>query len=187
MKTHGKRTKRVAFEILPHPEAAPSKKPRGKKSLKNVIGKHIKSGSTVVSDGWLSTQTAAEELNLSSSTCNPAKGCRDLATGVHSNDAESEISRIKLWCRSKWSKVRTVNLKSQLRKKQNLDGKVAEYLLQTNVGDGMKVPMGVLLEAFATASQSCSWKPVLLSDVRQTKSVAQVVFIIIMMMVVERW
>ena len=39
-----------------------SKKPRGKKSLRNVIGKHIKSGSTVVSDGWLSTETAAEEL-----------------------------------------------------------------------------------------------------------------------------
>ena len=48
------------------------------------------------------------------------------ATGVHSIDAESEISRFKLWCRSKWSKVRTVNLKSQLRKKQKLDGKVAD-------------------------------------------------------------
>ncbi|CAE7503147.1 unnamed protein product [Symbiodinium sp. CCMP2592] len=162
VKTHGKGTKRVALEILPHPEAAPSKKPRGKTSLKNVIGKHIKSRSTVVSDGWLSTQKAAEELNLSSSACNHAKGFRDLATGVHSKDAESEISRFKLWCRSKWSKVRTVNLKDQLRKKQKLDGKVAEYMLQTNVGDAMKVPMGVLLEAFAIASKSCNWKPVLL-------------------------
>ena len=44
------------------------------------LGFRTKYQSTVVSDGPLSTQKAAKVLNLSSSVCNHAEGCRDLDT-----------------------------------------------------------------------------------------------------------
>lgn len=73
---------------------------------------------------------------------------RSKKTGVHSNDAESEFGRFKLWHRLKYSRMRTLNTKDQAAKKTHMDGHVAEYVLQTNAGEKMRLNMKLLLEAF---------------------------------------
>jgi hypothetical protein len=55
------------------------------------------------------------------------------ADGTHTNDAESEVARFKLWSRGKWSTVRTVNSKSSVKKQAVLKKHVDEYIVQTNL------------------------------------------------------
>ena len=94
-KTHGKGTKRVAaFRLrLDHPETALEKKPRGAASISKVLSEHVKPGSKIASDGWISTTKAAKDIGLKMlGTCDHGANFRNPKTGVHSNDAESEVA-----------------------------------------------------------------------------------------------
>ena len=64
VKTHGKGTKRVAASVLDHPETALQKKPRGAASISKVLSEHVKPGSKIASDGWISTTKAAKDSGL---------------------------------------------------------------------------------------------------------------------------
>lgn len=65
--------------------------------------------------------------------------------GTHSNDAESEVARFKLWRRTKWSKVRSTSSTSTAKKLKHLNTKVTEYVVQINGGSGMKMPMSLVM------------------------------------------
>ena len=92
-KTHGKGTKRVAASVLDHPETALEKKPRGAASISKVLSEHVKPGSKIASDGWISTTKAAKDIGLKMlGTCDHGANFRNPKTGVHSNDAESEVA-----------------------------------------------------------------------------------------------
>ena len=83
------------------------------------------------------------------------------AGGTHTNDAESEVSRFKLWSRGKWSKVRTLNSRSSEQKQTVLKKHVDDYyVLQTNVGDQMMLKMSHLMEAFRLLDGGHGYKPV---------------------------
>ena len=53
-------------------------------------------------------------------------------TGVHSNDAESEVARYKKWHCSKWTSVRTLNTKDQAKKQNHPEGKISCNVLPNN-------------------------------------------------------
>ena len=58
--------------------------------------------------------------------------------GHHSNDAESELARFKLFLRVKYDYVRTSNAKETVAKDRNMELKLAEYIFYTNVGNKME-------------------------------------------------
>ena len=80
-------------------------------------------------------------------------------TGVHSNDAESEVARYKKWHRSKWTSVRTLNTKDQSTKQKHMKGKISEYVLQTNIGDAMQVDMATIMQALSKLAGEQTWQP----------------------------
>ena len=162
-KTHGKGTKRVAaFRLrLDHPETALEKKPRGAASISKVLSEHVKPGSKIASDGWISTTKAAKDNGLKMlGTCDHGTNFRNPKTGVHSNDAESEVARYKKWHRSKWTSVRTLNTKDQSTKQKHMKGKISEYVLQTNIGDAMQVDMATIMQALSKLAGEQTWQPV---------------------------
>ena len=95
------------------------------------------------------SEAVCDDLGHKNPTCNHAQNFRNKKTGVHSNDAESEMARFKKWTRSKWTATRTVNSKSAAKKKAHLHKHVQEYILQTNLGKDMAVTMSTLVAAFA--------------------------------------
>ena len=105
--THENGLKRITFTLLPHRDVAPNRKPRGLTSIKNVITKHIKKKSFLVFDGWKSSSAAATRLGYRfAPPVNHSKAWRDRETGFHSNDVESENSRLKTWLRQRYTKLR---------------------------------------------------------------------------------
>jgi len=62
---------------------------------------------------------------------------RNPETGIHSNDAESEWARLKLFLRAKYSYARGPGRggpKAEGVQEENVELNVAEYLYYTNVG-----------------------------------------------------
>ena len=146
-RTHGGRlAKRVAATVLKHPKQAVAGKPRGGKELARVIKHHLKEGSRVVADGWKGTEEACRLTGHELRQCQHKDSFR-APDGTHSNDAESEVAKLRLWWRTKWSKVRTKNTRDAQLKQRHLQGHLAEFVLQTNLGDGMQLPFRVLLAA----------------------------------------
>ena len=159
--THGAGTKRVAAAVLPSSSSASDKKPRGHDLIKQALQRHVLPKSKVTADGWRATQSACKSLKIPLKQVNHANTFRG-KDGTHSNDAESEVARFKLWSRGKWSKVRSTNSKCTAKKQAKLQAKVAEYVVQTNSGCDMKLPMSIILEAIRLHSKSKKWSPVLL-------------------------
>ena len=106
-KTHANGTKRSVFSVLPSPSVAEEGKPRGWKSTIGVIKKHVKKGSHVVKDGWKGTTAAVGKAPEMRYKLLPVvvhqKHFRDPKTGLHTNDAEAEINRLKQWLRKKYA------------------------------------------------------------------------------------
>ena len=75
------------------------------------------------------------------------RGARKGDAAKAKKSKESEVARFKLWPRSKWSKLRSTNSKCTAKKQAKLENKVAEYVLQTNLSQDMRLAMSVVLEA----------------------------------------
>ena len=129
--------KRVTFRILPRKSEAEDHTPRGLGEIKHTIADRIAKGSTVVSDGWSSTVSALRELGYK----HPPPvvhedGYRDLKTGFHTNDAESENSRLKGKNRKRYGKL-LLN-----------ENELAEYTFYINIGSTMpKVLEGLAMSS----------------------------------------
>ena len=109
--------------------------PRGFDEIHDTIESRIAKGTTVVSDGWSSTVAALKELGFKGP---PAvvheDGYRDVKTGFHTNDAESENSRLKRKNRIRYGQL-------QLNEKE-----LSEYCFYVNLGSSMsKVMEGLAL------------------------------------------
>ena len=78
-----------------------------------------------------------------------SKGSRNPDTGVHSNDAESEFARFKLFVRVKYGYMRATNATDKVKKDRALELKLAEYVFYTNVGRDMQH----IMAAFAYSGQ----------------------------------
>ena len=134
-KSHKNHTKRIAMTLLPRKADAPENKPRGKESLLKVMQKHLMKKSLTVADDWTATPVAVKAAgSIVKGTVNHTKNWRNPDTGVHSNDAESEFARFKLFLRVKYDFVRMNNSKDKARKDRALELKLAEYVFYTNVG-----------------------------------------------------
>lgn len=106
VKTHGAGTKRSVFQLLPKPTRAVDGKPRGTEAIKEQLRLHVRKGSTLVADGWKATEKGVKALGYRMAP--PVKhnlNFRDPLTGYHTNDAESEINRVKAWTRRKYAKL----------------------------------------------------------------------------------
>ncbi len=75
------------------------------------------------------------------------------------------MARFKLWSKAKYSFVRTTNSLNAKKKGSANSGKVSEYVLQPNEGEGMKVSMDTVLRAHALFSGAAE-KPYTSKDVR---------------------
>ena len=96
------------------------------------------------------TKPAAQRAGLTvKGQVNHSKWFRDPATGVHSNDIESEWARFKLWYRRKFAYMRASNHTSHAKRRQLLEDHVVEYVYYTNVGQSM----GAVMKAFVGATK----------------------------------
>lgn len=109
--THANGLKRFTFAWLPKQEDAPRGKPRGLDSIKNVINSRVVRGSFLVFDAWRSTVSAVPQLGFKHAPpVNHSKGFRERTKGFHSNDIESEFSRLKTWSRHRYGKLQLADL-----------------------------------------------------------------------------
>ena len=93
--THDNGRKRFTFHIMYLPKTAPDGKPRGIKSTKKAILKCISPKACVAHDKWKASSPALADIGFNAPPVNHSQGWRDRATGFHSNDIESEFSRLK--------------------------------------------------------------------------------------------
>ena len=84
--------------LLPDEAEAPEGKPRGTQSLAAAMSRAIADGSWIVSDEWKASGPAVQRagLNMEGQVCH-VDTFRNPATGVHSNDIESEFAKFKAW------------------------------------------------------------------------------------------
>lgn len=146
--THANGKKRMTFAILPRAEDAPNKKPRGHASMTSVVEKYVNKGSFLIFDGWRSSEAAVKQLGYCHAPpVNHSIGWRDTVTGFHSNDIESENSRLKGWLRARYTDLR-ISVQDQTGGEEtyNYAGSISrdlsEYCYNVNVGptvgDAMK-------------------------------------------------
>ena len=144
-KSHKHKNKRVAMVLLPGKESAPDNKLRGNDSLAIVMRSHLKGGSRVVADDWSSTPPAVQEAGSQmEGTVNHFFHWRNPVTGHHSNDAEPEFARLRLFLRTKNNFERGSNNTDYDVKSRAFLLNVAEYLFYTNVGRDMKQLLAAL-------------------------------------------
>ena len=94
--THENGMKKFTFKLLPRKEAAIRGKPRGVGEIAAVLHERVAPGSFLLFDKWLATESAVRRLGYAHAPAvNHSKGWRDTNTGYHSNDIESENSRLK--------------------------------------------------------------------------------------------
>ncbi|CAK0836623.1 unnamed protein product [Prorocentrum cordatum] len=159
-RSHKDGTKRVAGEVLDHPNAAKEQKPRGGEALAEVFQRRLTPHTKVVSDGWLGAESATKRAGVKrGGSCNHGKKFRNEKTGFHSNDAESEVAWHRRWARSKWTMRRTLIKKDQSAKQSAAAGQVAEHVWQTNAGDHMYSSMSQALQAFTEFAGVGTWAP----------------------------
>ena len=141
-KTHGAGTKRSVFELLSKSTLAEDAKPRGYKELVKQFAKHVRKGSFIVADKWKATKKAVQELGYSMppEMVNHSKWFRDPATGYHTNDAESEINRLKSWMRKKYGRVQTRGSGDE-EPDRILTAHLDEFMVLKNVGNAMSTIM----------------------------------------------
>ena len=115
--SHRDWNKKVAFHILPSAKSAPKGKVKGTESLTEAFKRHVKSHSSIVVDERKASKPALKTAGCKlAGTVHHAAGFRNPKKGHHTNDAESENARYKLWVRNKYSFVRSsIHLLSQAR------------------------------------------------------------------------
>ena len=119
-----------------------------------VLSEHVKPGSKIASDGWTSTTKTAKDTGLNVlGTCDHGTNFPTPKTGVHSNDAESEVARYKKWHCSKWTSVRTLNTKDQAKKQNHPEGKISCNVLQTNTADARQVASATIIQGTVQAGR----------------------------------
>ena len=159
-RTHASGTKRVAMEVPPSASQAPGKKPCGAEVLEKVLSTRLRSRTKLTADGWKATEKAASALQIPLKTCNHKKEYR-AKDGSHTNDAESEVARFKKWARSKWTQVRSLNVKDVDAKQEHLRSKINEYVLATNRSSvNGHISMKDVLAAFRCQNDTTLYKPV---------------------------
>ena len=153
--THENGKKRITWEVLPKACSAEGGKPRGLASMSAVIKKRIRKGSFLVFDGWRSSKFAVQRLGYRHAP--PVvhdKGWRDIETGFHSNDVESENARFKLWVRNRYSKLLLSMSEASVTQRGDVEGEepdapapaisirdLSEYAFYVNVGNAMEKAM----------------------------------------------
>lgn len=141
-KSHKLKNKRVFMKMLPKAEDALAQKPRGKETLAQAMLECLSKDCHLVADEWLATPPAAIAAGQQlMGSCNHSRNYRNPATGVHSNDIESEWARFKLWYRTKFAFVRAGPGKSEEAARQVIENHMWEYMYYTNVGDSMDAVM----------------------------------------------
>ena len=122
--THGNGLKRVVLKMLPPAHNAIQGKPRGEQELKKLFRKHTKRGAVTVTDKWPGPVAALRRLGRSKDhhTVDHSNEWRS-QDGWHTNDAESENSRIKCWARGRYGKLPRLT-----------EGLLQEYTFGVNVG-----------------------------------------------------
>ena len=136
--THDNGCKRFSFHIMDLPKTAPDGKPRGIKSMKKAILKCISPKAFVVHDKWKASSPALADIGFKSAPpVNHSQGWRDRATGFHSNDIESEFSRLKRYVRERYGRLSfQCQGADDAEETDAVDaGDLYEYTFKTNVGN----------------------------------------------------
>ena len=113
-------------------------KPRGIKSMKKAILKCISPKAFVVHDKWKASSPALADIGFKSAPpVNHSQGWRDRATGFHSNDIESEFSRLKRYVRERYGRLSfQCQGADDAEETDAVDaGDLYEYTFKTNVGN----------------------------------------------------
>jgi hypothetical protein len=131
--THGNQLKRFTWKILPHKDNAIEGKPKGKPEIVKAMREYIHKGSKLIFDGWRASESAAKELGFAYAPPVVHEVCwRDVQNGWHSNDIESEFSRLKTWSRRRYGKLSITELD------------LHEYTFYVNAGNDMSTIMNGL-------------------------------------------
>ena len=124
--THGNGLKKITYRLLPRTSQAVNNKPRGLHEIRDTLHSRVRKHSTLVFDGWTATTKAADQLGYKHPPSVKHDKCfRDVATGFHTNDAESENNRLKKWSRQRHGYLRIEEPDMQ------------EYMFYVNVGSSM--------------------------------------------------
>ena len=137
--THANKEKMVTYRLLPCAADAQENKPRGFEEIRDTVQSRVRKGTTVAYDGRTSTESAVQELGYEHPPPVRHEGnvYRDKETGFHTNDAESENSRLKAWNRLRYGKLNITPC--------DMD----EYIYYINVGSGM----GAVLDGLAHSNE----------------------------------
>ena len=147
-KTHADGTKRSVFSLLPKPLFAEGGKPRGWQEMQKALAKHVQKKSILVKDGWKASTKAVgpAKREMKWKLLPPVihqKWFRDPKTGVHTNDAESEIARVKGWMRKKaFTRGRAKNSDSP---DSILQCHLDEFMFLKNMGKEMSTVMAAFV------------------------------------------
>jgi hypothetical protein len=100
----------------------------------------------LVSDKWASTVSAVKELGYASAPAiNHGQMFRH-RSGFHSNDMESEFSRLKTWLRQRYGSLRLGGASGADDKEMDIeDGDLCEYMYYINVGLEFKDVMNAIV------------------------------------------
>jgi len=125
--THGAGNKRLSYRLLPRAPEAKDNMPRGLPEIKDTLAARVRPGSFLVFDGWVATRSAVRQLGYD---CAPPviheTAYRDVKTGFHTNDVESENARLKGWSRKRYGRLNITV--------EEMD----EYVFYVNVGGQMR-------------------------------------------------
>jgi hypothetical protein len=134
--THGNKLKRVTFRLLPKKGDAIRNKPRGTDEMKKCLSGSVHKKAFLVMDKSSYGAKAADALGYKHAPpVNHSAGWRDVVTGFHTNDAESENQRVKHFCRRRNGDLRGLS-----------EAFMYEYVFYTNCGSSMaKIMNGLAL------------------------------------------
>lgn len=140
--THANGKKRFTFKLLPKPALAPSQKPRGKVSMERALAACISKKAFLVHDAWTASTAAIKSMGYKAAPpVNHSVGWRDNSTGFHSNDIESEFSRLKNLVRERYGRLsfQATLGTSEPEEDEELDlGDLYEYAFRVNVGSSFE-------------------------------------------------
>ena len=128
------------------------------KALTEIFQERVRLGSKVVCDEWKATPVAVKSSGSDIlGTVVRERTFRNPMTGYHSNDAESEVARLKFFLRSKYGRVRATNARSPTAKDAALQLNIAEYVFYTNVGRHMSDIMKAFRHTGGVTGPVCGW------------------------------
>ena len=132
---------------MPRKDEAPHGKPRGLVSIRETLKQRVAPKSKLVFDKWSSTVSAVKELGFASAPpINHGQMFRDRVTGFHSNDIESEFSRLKSWLRHRYGALRLGGAAGEDAADMDIeDGDLCEYMYYINIGSDMHDVMDAIV------------------------------------------